>query len=33
MYGKRRISAALLEEHEMIVNHKLVEAIMRGCAM
>ncbi|MEV7232195.1 IS3 family transposase [Polymorphospora sp. NPDC051019] len=28
-YGKRRIRAALLEEHEMIVNHKLVAAIMR----
>jgi hypothetical protein len=29
VYGKRRIRAALLEEHEMIVNHKLIEAIMR----
>jgi transposase InsO family protein len=27
-YGKRRIRAALLDEHEMIVNHKLVAAIM-----
>lgn len=29
VYGKRCIRAALLEEHEMIVNHKLVEPIMR----
>ena len=33
VYGKRRIRAALLEEHEMIVNHKLVEAIMRERGM
>jgi putative transposase len=29
VYGKRRIRAALLEEHDMIVNLKLVEAIMQ----
>jgi len=29
VYGKRRIRAALLEEHEMIVNLKLIGAIMR----
>jgi putative transposase len=29
VYGKRRIRAALLEEHDMMVNHKLVAAIMR----
>ncbi|MFE3281331.1 IS3 family transposase [Nocardia sp. NPDC059239] len=29
IYGKRRIRAALLVEHDMIVNLKLVEAIMR----
>ena len=28
-YGKRRIQAALLEEYEMIVNLKLVGAVMR----
>ncbi len=29
VYGKRRIRAALLEEHEMIVNLKLIGSIMR----
>nr|WP_246002692.1 transposase [Allorhizocola rhizosphaerae] len=29
VYGKRRIRAALLEEHQMIVNIKLIESIMR----
>jgi helix-turn-helix protein len=33
VYGKRRVRPALLEEHEMIVNHKLVEAIMRERGM
>jgi putative transposase len=29
VYGKRRIRAALLADYDMVVNHKVVEAIMR----
>lgn len=29
VYGKRRIRATLLVEYDMIVNHKLIESIMR----
>src|SRR4051794_24540305 len=29
IYGKRRLRAALFEEHDMIVNLKLISAIMR----